>query len=78
MKEDVKEKIAKSLEYHRRMNNTPLPKIEGDKAICPCCGAEVKISEEVMFSNPPVYTYYCTECLYYKEHKTYKPFINNV
>ena len=78
MKEEIKETIARSIEYSERMNNTPLPKIEGNKAICHCCGAEVKRGRTIMLSRPPVYTYYCTKCLYRKEHRTFKPITENV
>ena len=76
MKEDIQEQIAHLTEWHRRMENTHLPKIEDGKAICPCCGAEVKRSETIMLSRPPVYTYYCTMCLYTKEHRTFDPIVN--
>ena len=46
--------------------NTPAPIIKDGKAICPCCGEEVVRSAECYLSRPPIHTYYCTKCIYYK------------
>jgi len=50
----------------KRSDNTPAPIIKDAKAICPCCGEEVVRSAEVLLSSPPIHTYYCTKCTYYK------------
>ena len=50
----------------KRSANTPAPIIKDGKAICPCCGEEVVRSAEYYLSRPPIHTYYCTKCIYYK------------
>ena len=58
-------RIIKDLD--RRRFNTPEPIIKDGKAICPMCGQEIYRSDSVILTNPPIYTYYCTNCIYRKE-----------
>ena len=50
----------------KRNANTPAPIIKDGKAICPCCGEEVVRSAECYLSRPPIHTYFCNKCIYYK------------
>ena len=50
----------------KRNANTPAPIIKDGKAICPCCGGEIVRSAEYYLSRPPIHTYFCTKCIYYK------------
>ena len=50
-----------------RMTHLPNPVVKDGKCVCPICGEELYMSQWVILTNPPFYTYYCDNCTYRKE-----------
>jgi len=65
--------ISTATDWEQKNESTPEPIIKDGKTICPCCGKEVVRSPSVMLSAPPIYTYYCIKCTYYREIRQWEP-----
>ena len=58
---------------HWNDTKVPGPVIKDGECLCPLCGSKVHRMPDVMLCRPPIYTYACTKCCYYKEIKQFEP-----